>query len=384
MSRDWIHHNGVWLPLGGEPGTVTGGPAPGLTWVNPPTLSKAGLGTQTTVYSVANSLAAGSRVYAGLASAGDLTTWANIHEEHVQRFGNGNNSMWRGGSISGQMAEWNGSTGAYWEDTGLIDGNHYHGDTGFGITRALNCTIELLKVENCGDNIAFGKQGISAALERLMGGSDGSVVRYCALLRAGDDVVENDWKDSITCYRNFMSGAMLISTRPGNGSEPERTDTRNKIMRLDGNLMWRRGKRYRDLTSINGVLGQKLAFNFFKWQTDGGTATPGPEYAMQCHMHNCILRTDGDPTQTGATTSHWGTLLTSGPNNRLTAQSNNWLLQPFADSGYPPGWPVNDLPSFQGRYLYGAGAAAKWNAEANAWAASHPELLMTTGDKGII
>jgi hypothetical protein len=181
-------------------------------------------------------------------------------------------------------------------------------------------------------------------------------------MHSGDDAIENDWKDAITVYQNYLSGVSILSIRPAGGSTPENTNTSSKVITLDGNLMRLTPKAFPDLRpGSSGSYGTPLVFFFFKQQVVNSS------FAMKVVLKNNVLLYNGDPVNGGG--SPWGSLQAS----QISSSSNNVALFPTLSSGLPPGWPAG-LSGFT--YIYGSAARTRWNQEINNWMAAHPDVVV--------
>lgn len=326
----------------------------------------------------------GSRIEAG--TGGSLTSWINNGGDPtfpITRIGDGNDLSWHGGHVRGNSDE-GGSVN--WDSDSVRD---YHDQTAFGWAKGLRGLIEHFSAYNKGDGIGMGYGDVPRSDPAVMNGRDGMVIRFSALEGMGDDAVENDLKDQITVYQNYLSGVTILSARPakydattGKGDISEITNTSNKVVTFDGNLCWLRPKRFADSTprKLDGTPLNQAApgvFRFWKWQKTNAS------FAMKISMRNNILRYDETaqhdiPGKAPWTGDIWGSL---DPTN-IISPSNNTVLLPNRTSadGPPPGFPPTGSPGFT--YIYGAAAKTRWNSEINAWVTAHPEVKVT--DKGLL
>jgi hypothetical protein len=307
----------------------------------------------------------GRRLYMGLQTNGDLTTWRNNEvgdppqpQYTISRIGAADFHMVQGGYVLGNSPE---DGTEFWED-GMSPTN-YHSQAGIYLTGFKNGTLEYFSCYNKGD-------GISQTYEER-GRNDGAVFRWNALENCGDDGLSNDGQNEIIIYQNYISSALsMVESRPT--SENQQSDASDRVMTLDGNLLWLKGKKYADSGLPAGTPG---VLRFWKAQV------VNPQFSIKWRLVNNVLRYDSDArivATWGTTTTEWGSLAQS----QLVESSNNVLCftARTAAQGLPPNWPTW-ITGFT--YLYSdTGAASTWNSTINAWEAAHPQVKIT--DKGII
>jgi hypothetical protein len=125
-----------------------------------------------------------------------------------------------------------------------------------------------------------------------------------------------------------------------------------------------------------GDYGDPLIGALFKWQVavHGVNGNAGQALGVKAELKNNIILIPGTPVPSGGT-SPWGSMPTTGSNNKLVAPSNNVILFPDLAGGFPPNWPDGLINGFE--YLYGAEAKDRWNSEISAWKSAHPKVKVT-------